>query len=351
MAFLTAQQLENVANQLFDFYTKNEILDQSIQDKPLLKAMKANAKEFPGGKELIHGNVKFEHSVSFQGYEGDDIVEYVNPSNVKQYSYPWKELHGGISVTHSELKKAGITVVDSAMGDNLSNNSKQDVIQITNLFEDKLQDMNEGLMESLNEMYWLDGTQDAKAFPGVLSILTDTPTTGIVGGLDSASVALWRHRALVGSDHIAPSAANQTLSRTLRQEIRQLRRYGGRPSLLLCGSTFLKALDLEIEAKGSYTESGFARKETTDIMMADFSMRGVGTFQYDPTLDDLDRADYCYFIDERHLFPRVMSGQDMKKHTPARPANQYVLNRSVTHTLGLICDMRNAHGVYKVNYS
>lgn len=351
MAYLTAQQLENIANQLFDFYMKGEILDQSIQDKPLLKAMKANQKEFPGGKEYIHGNVKFEHSVQFEGYEGDDTVTYINPANVKQFTYPWKELHGGIVVTHSELKKAGINVVDSAMGDNLSNANRQDVITITRLFEDKLQDMNEGLMESLNRMYWLDGTQDAKAFPGILSILTDDNSTGVIGGLDAASIPLWRHRTLTGGNHITPSAANQTLSQALRQEVRQLRRYGGRPSLLLCGSDFLKALDLEVTAKGYYTDAGFTRKESTDIMMADFSMKGVGTFVYDPTLDDLGREDYCYFIDERHLYPMVMSGQDMKRHTPARPAEKYVLYRSVTHTLGLVCDMRNAHGVYKVNYS
>jgi len=350
MPALSASQLENIANQTLDFYVKNKIMDQSIQDKPLLKAMREGQKQFPGGKETIRGNVKLQHSVAFEGYENDDEVTYTNPNNVKQYSYPWKELHGGIGVTHTELKKNGITV-ENTSGSRTTRNSGSDAIVITDLFEDKLQDMDEGLSESMNEICWRDGTQDAKAFPGVLSILTDDPTTGVVGGLDRASLTKWRHRTLVNGNRITPSRGNQTLSRTLRQEVRQLKKFGGKPSLVLCGSKFLEALDFEIEAKGSYTMTGFMKSESTDIGMAEFSMRGVGTFLYDPTLDDLGYTARAYFIDPRHLYLRVMSGQDMKTHNPERPHNKYVLYRGVTWTGGMVADMLNCHGVYEVNPS
>lgn len=346
--FLTATQLENLANQTFDFYIKDKILGQSTQARPLVRILREKQKEFPGGKEFIHGNVQFDYEGGFMGYEGDDEVTYDNPAAVKQFSFPWKELHDGIQVTHSELKKAGITVVDSAFGENTQNNSKQDIIRITQLFENKLDTMKERQERSFNRICWLDGTQDSKVFPGVLSILSDDPTTGIVGGIDRAAQSLWRHRTLLGSSKIAVSKTNQTLSSTLRTEIRQLTRYGGQPTVALAGSTFLEALDYEVESKGQYTNEGFMKAGSTELGLGKVTMRGLGTFEYDPTLDDLGYADRCYVIDPNHLQLWVMSGQDMKKHTPARPAERYVLYRGVTWTGGMIADMLNCHAVYQV---
>lgn len=346
--YLSAQQLENIANQTFDFFIKDKILGQTTQARPLVRILRERQKTFPGGKEFINGNVQFDYEGGFMGYEGDDEVEYDNPAAVKQFSYPWKELHDGIQVTHSELKKAGITVVDSEFGNNVANNSRQDIIRITQLFENKLETMKERQERSFNSICWQDGTQDSKVFPGILSILSDDPTTGIVGGLDRAALTLWRHRTLLDGNKISVSKANQTLSATLRSELRQLTRYGGMPSVALCGSTFLEALDHEVEHKGTYTQEGFLKAGSTDLGMNKVSMRGLGTFEYDPTLDDLGYADRCYIIDPRHLCLYVMDGQDMKKHSPARPADRYVLYRGVTWTGGMIADMLNCHGVYQV---
>jgi hypothetical protein len=76
-------------------------------------------------------------------------------------------------------------------------------------------------------------------------------------------------------------------------------------------------------------------------------MRGVGRCIYDPTLDDLGRENFSYFMDPRHIFPMVMEGEDMKTHSPARPPEKYVLYRSVTWTGALITNKLNCHGVYE----
>src|SRR4051812_41661730 len=109
----TAQELDNIASAALDFYLKGPAMAQSIQDRPLYNALKAAQKTFPGGKEFIRANVKGDYTTSFQGYEHDDSVSYSNPANLKQLNYPWKELHAGISMTLTELKKDGISVVDS----------------------------------------------------------------------------------------------------------------------------------------------------------------------------------------------------------------------------------------------
>ena len=351
----TAQELDNIASAALDYYIKGPAMAQAIQKRPLYDAMKKGQKTFPGGKSDIRRNVKGEYSSAFQGYAHDDSVNYVNPANLKQVNYPWKELHAGIAMTLTELKADGISVVDSLNGDSTSNHSDREMTAITNILEDKLDDLSEGSARSFNEILWRDGTQSAKVFAGATSIISSNPNSGFTGGIDRAGNTWWRNRAFVGSlsstsntgSKITSSAANQTLTQFLRKEIRQLTRYGGRPSLLLAGSTFINLLETEVSAKGYYTMEGFTSGSKTDIGLADISMRGVGRFIYDPTLDDLGLADYCYFIDPSHVFLDVMDGEDWKQHAPARPPEKYVLYRGLTWTGGLIADQLNCHGVYQ----
>lgn len=345
----TAQELDNIASAALDFYMKGDAIQQSIQDRPLYDAMRKAQKTFAGGKEFIRANVKGDFTTSFAGFEHDDTVSYANPANLKQLNYPWKELHAGISMTLTELKKDGISVVDSLNSESTSNHSQRELTAITNLLDDKLNDMSEGAARSFNSILWLDGSQSAKVFPGVQSIISLTPTVGTTGGVDRAGNVWWRNRAIVGASKITASASLQTLTKTLRSEIRQLRRFGGKPSLLLCGSQFIDALELEVAEKGIYSQEGFTNSGKTDIGMAMISMRGVGGFQYDPTLDDLGFGKYCYAIDPKHLYLDTMDGEDMKTHAPARPPEKYVMYRGITYTGGMVADQLNCHGVYQVN--
>jgi hypothetical protein len=201
----------------------------------------------------------------------------------------------------------------------------------------------------MNAMLWGDGSQDAKAVPGLTSLITTTPAVGVTGALNRATYSWWRNRALVGADKIAVSAENQSLTRKLRSEIRQLKRYGAKPDLVLAGSWFIDSLELEVQAKGQYTVEGFKNNGKTDIGMADISIRGVGTVQYDPTLDSMGLGAQAFFIDTRPggvvLMP--MDGEDKKSHTPARPYDQYVILRAMTWTGGLVAWQLNGCGRYE----
>jgi len=348
MAF-TAQEIANIATAALDYHIKGPALSQSIQDKPLIKALEGNKKSFPGGKGDITIPVKGDYTTAIAGYTHNDTVSYANPANLKRVNYPWKEIHAGITVTLTELKHDGISVVDSAQGKSVSNHSDRELTVLTGLLEDKLEDMTEGWSRSFNEMLWKDGTADPKQVPGILSILTDTPAVGTTGGIDRATTAWWRHRAIVGASAIAASAANQTLTKELRKEVRQLRRYAKNPNyILLAGSDFLDALEIEVSEKGVYTQTGFANNGKNDIGMADIAMRGVGTFQYDPTLDDLGFAKRCYFIDLNAIQLMPMSGEDKKTHNPARPYDQYTIYRAMTWTGGLVARQLNSSAVYEV---
>ncbi len=279
------------------------------------------------------------------GYTHDDQVTYKNPANIKTASFPWKEIHWGISCTLTELKKDGITISDTMDGTGEERHSGREVTALANLLDDKTEDMKEGSDRGLQTMYWLDGTQDAKVIPGIRSMIVDAPTTSSpVGGLDPSVNTWWQNRAnltiSVGAD---PTA--QVLVNFIQTELRQLRRFGNPKHIALCGSDFLTELEKELRSKGNYTLDGWDKKGAIDISMADLAMKGV-MFEYDPTLDDLGFNKRLYMLDMKAIKPKNMEGEFMKKHSPARPEDRYVMYRAVTLTGGLVINQRNTSGVY-----
>jgi len=353
---ITAGQLESIASAALDFYVKGDAFDQTIQDKPLLSALRGKQKTFPGGKEKISipvvGEYLNSHADFFKGFSGTDAVTFQNPAYLKRAAYGYYSIHAGITVSFDELKADGITILDSAFGEKTSQVSGRELTALTSLLDHKLQSMSEGWAREMNEMLWRDGTQDAKVPAGILAYITDAVTTGTIGGINRATSTWWRNRPLVTT-----TAGSDALTTALRKEVRQLRRYGGKPNLILCGSKFLDALEAEVAAKSTYSQTGVAG--TRNLASPTLTINGIGTFQYDPTLDDLQAAgagggsiDYakrCYFIDTDAICLYAMEGEDNKVHAPARPHDVYALYRSMTWTGGTAVNRMNSCGVHAIS--
>lgn len=350
MAF-TAQEIANSANALLDFHVTGPAMSQTIQDKPLYARMKKAQKTFPGGKDFITEQVKGVYTTTIQGFTHDDEVAYGNPANIKQAVTSWYEIHAGIKVTMTELKKSGISVVDTMNGARTSQHSKSEKIVLTNLLNDKIEDMTEGYARGMNEMFWRDGTQDSKQVPGIRSFLLDDPSAaGLTFGIDRTANTWWRNRVSLAID--SSTSSNLNVVKKLQTEFRQLRRYGGKPTFMLAGADFIEALENELRSKGNYTDKGWAVSKDGmnarfEASMSDISFKGVPV-EYDPTLDDLSLAKYAFWMDPRRVKPWVMEGEDDKRHTPARPAEKYVMYRAMTWTGGLMCNQLNANGVYSI---
>ncbi len=343
----TIEQIENTSNAALEMhFQKGKIVSQALQDKPLLDAMMSKEKTFPGGKDAITGTVKGVYTTSIQGFENDDQVSYGNPANIKKYTYPWKLIHAGIKFTMHELLQNGIKVVDTQDGSSVSPASEAEKIQLANIYQDKLEDMQEGVDRGMNEMFWKDGAQDAALVPGVRSFVVDDPTAAsVVGGIDQVANTWWRNRASLALS--TSDASAQVVVAKLQKEWRQLRRYGGNPTLWLAGSDFIEWMEKELRAKGNYTLEGWNYARNTDAGMADISFKG-NKVQYDPSLDDMSRAKYLYVLDPKHIFPMAIDGESMKKHSPARPEDRYAFYKAVTWVGGLVCNKRNCHGVYSI---
>ena len=349
MAF-TAAELASIANAALDYHYKGQPFAQTIQDKPLLNVLNSGRKTFPGGKGDISIPVKGDYSFedtdnpnprpgTLTGYTHNDTVAYGTFAQIERAKYTWRELHTGWQVTHTELKIDGISVVDSVTGEGERRHSKREMTAITNIMQDKVETFAEVTEKEMNTMLWGDGSGDALGLVGIRHFITATPAVGTTGGFNRANYAWWRNRYLsvnvTGGDEVIPA---------VHQEMRQLRRYGGRPTVALCGSAFLDEIIKELRAKGSYTDMGWATSGATNIAIADVRYNNL-KFQYDPSLDDLSLSSNCYLIDPSKLYLMVMDGEWGRDHSPARPHDEYVLYKARTYTGQLVCSQLNAHGL------
>lgn len=356
MAELGINILNNLANTSLDFYTdlsndNNPVL-QHIQDKPLLKFLRSGQGTFSGSKEYIDMPFVAETVTQLQSYVGDDTVTYSNPDKVKRVKFPWKETHAGLEMTETELNRNGIYVLDNSGGAQKHGNiSDSEKIQLQNLMKYKMQDMMEGVLDGLDDMFHGDGTAAATDVPGIQALIPDDPANATIGGVDLslAANAKFRNRAhcnLTGSggQDNRWDVSQMGIAQRMQAEMRQLRRFGGRPTKALAGSDFLDQLISELLEKGNYTDSGWSSSGDTNIEVADVRY-GNMVFSYDPKMDDLGMVKRCYLIDPRHLKLQVLKGYDIKRRNPTRSSAKYSLLKGIQWKGAMTIDKPNTCSV------
>ena len=344
---VTMEQLDTIANASLDFHLdKDKVFWQNEQNRPFLKDLMSAAKTFPGGKEYLTERVVGEYVTGIEGFTYDDSVGYSNPSKLRTASFPYKLIHAGLNITLHELIQNGISIDNTMNGTGEKRLSERDALALADIFDYKMDDMKGGMAKAMDEMFWGDGSADPKLVPGIRSIILDNPASAlVVGGIDQSANTWWRNYAATGIVTTDPTLQN--LVTALQKGMRQMRRYGSPTHKAYAGSDFLEALEKELRAKGTYTQDGFAKSGRVDLSVADVMFKNVD-INYTPTMDDIGLGKYCFFVDTKAIRARVVEGEDMKKHTPARPEDKYVLYRAVTWVGGLTTRQRNTSGVFSI---
>jgi len=357
----TAAELDNIAVAALDFYfNKGNKFAQTIQAKPMLDAFLSAAKTFPGGKGMISMAVKGDYGAAgvndtLKGYTHDDQVAFYTPANLKRANYAWREMHVGLTMTHTELKIDGISVTDGAgNGSSTSNHSDREMTVLVGLLEDKLEDLGEQYARSLDKLVHGDGTADPKALAGIMALLSANPTIGTVGGLDRATYPWWRNRARTtaaagagGQGPVTSDPANGgALLQAIQRDYLQLTRFGGKPNKLFCGSDFLNALQIERRANGLYSMTGASGSQ--DMSVGNMNIIGGLTPVYDPTMDDLNLAKRGIIVDTNAIFLEKMEGEWMHQFTPSRPHDRFTLWKSITCTGQMVATRLNSSEIIDI---
>ena len=325
----TAEQISYAGKAAIDYIVRKKPEDLYNTDRPLLKKLQATKKSFPGAKQYINEKLRITNDANFQWFGPDEQVTYNRKRTLEEANFGWSSAHDGFALTEEELLQNYITVTD----DKSAAPTTSEKHQFVNLMKENTETLMMGFKEKFDLDLHRDGTQDVDAIPGLDALVSTTPSTGTVGGIDRSVAAnvYWRNHA-----QLDVTIAN--LLNTMETLWRATTRVGGNtPNFILAGSTFIDtyraavkadlSLDVAVPPRGGYTLDG----GNTGLFY-----KGV-PIVWDPVFYDLDVADSptqewesrCYMLNTRYLKLRPAQGQDMVVRRPPRAYDRY------THYWGL----------------
>lgn len=341
----TAAEISAAGKVGLDHYVKNNPIDQVSRERPLLKFLMENSKEFPGAKQYITEQLRDSYDSNFQWYYGSQAVTYNSRKTIEQSNFSWRGWHDGFFLDEDRLMQNGITMTDDNKGGRAT---RDEVLQLTNLLEEQYVSLREGCEEQFDLQLHQDGTQDVEALEGLDHLIQTTPTAaGVVGGIDQVANAWWQNNAITG-------IVQANLLDDIEVLWRNCTRYGGMPNFILAGETFIDTYRKAIRAAGQYefnpvTAQNFDATINSNGTDSGLRIKGVPVI-WDPTFAELGGtwAKRAYFLNKKHIKLRPAKGHNMVSRKPPREYNRYVHYWALTWKGALCTNKRRSMGVMEV---
>jgi hypothetical protein len=346
----TNAELNYLGKVSIDAYVKNRPVDQTGIEHPFTKRLNQERKTFTGGKQYVVENLRKGYDSNFQFYFGSDAVTYRKKETAELVQFSWGSVHDGFLLDEDTLLANGIVINDSAP----KSATSSEKVQLRDLLLENLETLDLGFQEQHDYHNHQDGTQSTKAVAGLDHLVQLDPTSGTVGGIDSAANTYWQNNYESGD------IDNAVLIDTMEAAWRKCIRNGGAPNFILVGQTYLTAFRAQAAAQISrYTivqVSGQPAQMDPAIrangVMTGLHFNGVPLI-WDPVFQDLDAnlspqvpwEERCYFLNMRHIKHRPAQGHDMTPRRPPRQHDRYVHYWGLTSKYAITCNRRNAHWV------
>ncbi len=344
----SAQDIQDAGKIGLDFYLANNPVDQIALERPLLKALQGKKKTAPGAKQFIVEQLRARYSSNFQWFNGSAVVTYNRRQTVEQANYAWRSCHDGFALDEDRLAQNGIIVTDDQNPKAASDSEK---LMLTNLIEEQAEVLKLGFQEQFSYQLHVDGTQSTDAIVGLDALVSLTPTTGTVGGIDRAVAAnaYWRNNVATG---LTTTTSTGTILNQMEVMFRQCSRNGGRPDLIVAGSTFIdgyRNFVLNTFGRMDFGPSNTKRVEGgTSVLM----FQGTEV-QWSPEFQELDARfapatvweKRCYFLNTGTMRLRPLQGHDMITRKPPRAYDRYEYFWGITWRGALTMNRPNANAV------
>lgn len=344
----TSQEIIDAGKIGLDFYLANNPVDQIALERPLLKALQAKKREAPGAKQYIVEQLRVRYSSNFQWYNGSSVVTYNRRVTNEQANYAWRSCHDGLALDEDRLAQNGIVIDDDATPRSASQAEK---IQLTNLYEEQSEVLKLGFQEQFSYQLHLDGTQSTDAITGLDGLISLTPTSGTVGGIDrsQAANAYWRNNVATG---LTTTTGTGTILNSMEVQYRQCMRNGGRPDLMIAGSTFVDGYRNFV--LNTFGRMDFGPSNTKRIEGGTEVLLFHGTeIQWSPEFQELDARfapatpweKRLYMLNSQTIRLRPLSGHDMKTRKPPRAYDRYEYYWGLTWKGALTLNRSSANSV------
>lgn len=275
-------------------------------------------KPFSGGRTILH-ELDFAENTTYKRYSGYEVLD-VSQSRVHD-------------AAEYAIKQAAVAITISGL-EELMNSSEAQAID---LLEARIQNAERTFANNMSIDVYSDGQADGgKQVGGLQLLVSDTPTTGVVGGIDRAVWTFWQNQVETG----VTGAAN--IVAKMQAMFLKTARGPDKVDLIVADNvfyTFYWDSLLAIQRINSPTK-GQAGFIALDFMGADV--------MYDGGIGGAAPASHMYFLNTDYIHYRPHSARNM---VPLSPNRRYATNQDAEVQIlawagNLTCSGRQFQGRY-----
>lgn len=312
-----AAQFVEIATTTISKYSK-KLANNVLKSNALFGKMYEKKRMVTGGKDLQF-SIKYKENTNITSFTDYDKFT-INP--VDQFceaKYDWAAYNCAIIFSDFEMAK---------------NDGEE---RMLNLIESRIKAAEDDLKNRLNTDLYLDGTGNgSKNMLGLAALVADSPSTGILGGIDRATETFWQNKQKTASG--AWGSGTNLYGRKDSDYLYTTIRVGKTvPDLYLLGSYALRGLKAELETieRGN---SNFQARKTWGFVDLDFN-------NMDGVYDESCPAAKAYMINTDFMQLTVHNKYNFKPIPAQRPDDQASFVQHIRVFLQLTTDQPKAHGV------
>lgn len=344
MAFTTAQ-ITTGANYSLATWAKQEPVDQINVKHVTLDYLVKNKEVSTFGNGSHKEPVFVANGSNYQNYSGADQVTYNERDPVRWTDFSYYSSHDGFWFDEDRLIAAGIELAEGS--DVVPTASEKTAL--VNLLGQSYRALRSGYQENLAFELLRDGSQSTKACPGLTHLISLTPNTGAVGGINAGTSAYWRNNA-----NLNITAAN--VIEEMEETYKNCQMYGGElPDFIPCGRAFYENYVAQsISAVQRHQAMQGRTGATMDPTIDAVNFHGI-PLKWDPTFEALDAllgtttwTKTAFFLNRNRAKLRPLKGHWMRNRKPEGTPDRYVTYFGMTSKYGLTSDKRNALAVLSI---
>lgn len=317
-----------------------------IRNNALLRRLNARGrvKTFDGGRTIFRP-LSYANNQTFQWYSGYQVLN-ISPSQV-------------ISAAEYPIRQAAVAVSISGL-EEIQNSGENALID---LLEARIENAEDTFMNALSYYIYSDGSVTG-SITGLGSLVSTSPSSGTVGGIDRATWVFWQNIAYSASTNGGAAASVANIQQYMLNVWRQLVGAGGpnsRPDLIVADNNYwslyhqsLTAIQRISKSDGTSDDvgTGFPSLKFMDAdVVLDGGFQGysnetVATVGFGQGGAGGSSGNIMYFLNTKHIFWQPYAGRNMSPLNPDRfSVNQDAMVKLTAFAGNLTQDNSRAQGV------
>lgn len=300
--------LRNRSGEFADNVTNKNALLKSLDDK-------GSIVKHTGGRTIVK-ELDYAENSTFKYYSGYETLDVSASEVLSAAEYNWRQ--AAVAVTISGLEQR-------------QNNGEYAVI---NLLTARTTNAMRTMANKISEGIFSDGTgSSGKQIDGLKAIVADSPSTGIVGGINAANYTFWRNYA-----SSAATSDGNIISR-MNTAYNTISRGNEHPDIIVADLTMFGYFESALQVNQRFTDA-----KTADAGFTNYKYKGAVVVLDDATGISTTH-NRMYFLNTDYLFFDVHQDAYMTALEGMRPTNQDAMIFPIIFQGNLTCSNRERQAV------